>query len=253
MWVNHVIKIESKAMFSAEHLWKFIMRGAMVLCANNQEGIDIVLPVCDRERKLSRETVTAILVQVKNVNGYKLEIDKTLFDGMNPIKLGLFPDGVERKPVIRIVLALASGETGVNFPEAPERERHHGDKFTAFDVWIAGLSTASFRHIDDDLGAYQKLLDRSLQPHDAFELKGDEELDEETRKLRGTARRRMAPLTMTEDAHHSLHSEKSSRRHGEVVAEKGAPTPGKDGDTTTMSSQTVVGELASEGTSGSAT
>jgi hypothetical protein len=156
-----------------------------------------------------------------------------------------------------MVLALASSEAGVNFPEAPERERHHGDRFTAFDVWIAGLSTASFRHIDDDLGAYQKLLDRSLQPHDAFELKrGDknffEKLDEETQKSRGTARRRMAPLTMTEDAHNCLHL-KLSRGHGEVVAEKGPPTPGKDGDTARTSSQTVVAELASDGSSGSAT
>jgi hypothetical protein len=46
MWFNHVIKIEQKEMISIDHLWKFVVRGAMVLCATNQQGIDIVLPVC---------------------------------------------------------------------------------------------------------------------------------------------------------------------------------------------------------------
>jgi hypothetical protein len=46
MWFNHVIKIEKPELVSVDHLWKFVVRGAMILCATNQEGIDIVLPVC---------------------------------------------------------------------------------------------------------------------------------------------------------------------------------------------------------------
>jgi hypothetical protein len=205
IWFNHVIKVEKKKMFSADNLWKFITRGAMVLCSNNQEGIDIVLPVCDTQRNLSRDTVTAILVQVKNSEEYKLEIDKTLFDGMGPIKLGLFPKDVIPKPVIRIVFALASREAGITFPKAREREPHRADPFTAFDVWFAGLSTATFKHIDGDLESYQSLLERSLRPHDAFELKDDMEVDEETRQLRVSIRRRMAPLTTTDSGHEEIH------------------------------------------------
>jgi hypothetical protein len=41
--------------------------------------------------------------------------------------------------------------------------------------------------------------------------------------------------------------------NGHVVAEKAPPTPAKDGDAVRSSSQTVVSELASEGTSGSET
>src|SRR6266852_1526343 len=47
MWFNHVIKIENKEMISIDHLWKFVVRGAMILCATNLDGFDIVLPVCD--------------------------------------------------------------------------------------------------------------------------------------------------------------------------------------------------------------
>jgi hypothetical protein len=148
--------------------------------------------------------VTAILIQVKNAEKYKLEIDKTLFDGMSPIKF-LFSNGVDPKPVIRIVLALASREAGVTFPKARERGPHCPDTFTAFDVWIAGLSTAAYKHMDEDLGSYRNLLERSLRPHDAFELKDDLDVDDETRHLRGSLKRRMAPLSTTEAGHEEIH------------------------------------------------
>src|SRR5260370_22900080 len=149
IWCNHIIKVEKKAMFSADHLWKFITRGAMIMCSDNQDGIDIVIPICHTQQALSRQTVTAILVQVKNAHKYKLKIDNELFVKMNPIELGLFPPSMHPKPVIRIVLALASTEAGVNFPEQRGREHRYDDLFTAFDVWCAGLSNDPFRHIYD--------------------------------------------------------------------------------------------------------
>ncbi len=210
IWCNHIIKVEKKAMFSADHLWKFITRGAMIMCSDNQDGIDIVIPICHTQQALSRQTVTAILVQVKNAQKYKLKIDNELFVKMNPIELGLFPSGVDAKPVIRIVLALASTKAGVNFPEQRGREHHYDDPFTAFDVWCAGLSNDTFRHIDDDLASYQLLLERSLRSHDAFELLEDPKLDKETRQLRGSLRRRMAPLiTDDHDAHQAIYLGKS--------------------------------------------
>lgn len=194
IWFNHVIKVEKEAMFSADNLWKFITRGAMVLCSTNKGGVDIVLPVCNTQRKLSRDTVSHILVRVKNSEEYGLDIDETLFDQLNPIKLGLFPDDVIPKPVIRIVFALTSGEAGVTFSQVRGPELHRADPFTAFDVWFAGLSTATFKHIDEDLDSYRTLLERSVRPHDAFELLDDREADDETRYWRGSIRRNMAPL-----------------------------------------------------------
>jgi hypothetical protein len=212
IWFNHVIKVEKRNMFSANNLWKFITRGAMVLCSHNQEGIDIVVPVCDTQRKLSPGTVTAILIQVKNAEEYKFEIDKTLFDRMDPIKLGLFPDGMTPKPVIRIVFALASGEAGINYREPRKRRARSPDPFTAFDIWFAGLSTAAFKCIDEDkdLASYRLLLDRSLRPHDAFELNDDKQIDKETKACRGSVRRRMAPLISTEAAHEDIHVPKEA-------------------------------------------
>jgi len=196
-------------MYSADHLWKFITRGAMIMCSDNQEGIDIVIPICHTRKALSRHSVTAILVQVKNSERYQLKINKSLFDGMDPISLGLFPDKVDTKPVIRIVFALAALDAGVDFPIERKRKSHHDNMFTAFDVWCAGLEKETFKHIGDDLSSYRLLLERSLRPHDAFELKEDTKMDEETKRLGGSLRRRMAPLTTDDNAHHAIHLRKS--------------------------------------------
>ena len=205
IWFNHVIKVEKTDIISTEHLWKFITRGAMVLCVNHQEGVDIVIPICHTERPLSRNSVTAILVQVKNAEKYHFDIVDSLFHAMDPIKLGLFPSEVDPKPVIRIVFALASLKVGVKIPEPRNREHYRCEKFTAFDVWCAGLGRETYKHIDDDLSCYQRLLERSLRPHDAFQL-AEWEGDEDTKRERGSLRRRMAPLTTTEhDSHHAIH------------------------------------------------
>jgi hypothetical protein len=67
MWFNHIIKIEKEEMISIDPLWNFVVRGAMILCATNQQGIDIVLPVCqcDVRQHLGPDSVTAIIIQVK--------------------------------------------------------------------------------------------------------------------------------------------------------------------------------------------
>ena len=91
IWFDHVIKVEKDNMFSADHLWKFIMCGAMILCSNNQKGIDVVIPICHTQQPLSRDSVTAILVQVKNTEEYQHEFKKTSFGSIDPIQLGLFP------------------------------------------------------------------------------------------------------------------------------------------------------------------
>jgi hypothetical protein len=216
IWFNHLIKVEKDKMFSADHLWKFITRGAMIMCSDNQAGVDIVIPICLTQVPLSRDSVTAILVQVKNAENFQLTVDNSLFDRMDPIKLGLFHkpnqmEEVDPKPVIRIVFALAAVQAGVDFPNTRQREHHYPDKFTAFDVWCAGLGNKAFKNTDGDLASYQLLLERSLRPHDAFNLqdgskgKGPEGPEhDKTKHMRGFRRRRMAPLTTDADAHHAI-------------------------------------------------
>ena len=234
MWFNHVIKIENKEMISVDHLWKFVTRGAMILCATNQEGIDIVLPVCHTTQSLGPDSVTAIIIQVKNDKSFKNTIRDLLFDNMNDVvKTTIFSKLSETwvadpepkstlaqpskkrkvevvepavpKPVIRMVFALASPEPAVVFKNPPE-ERDYFDEITTFDIWLAGLSDETYRQIEDgDLVHYQTLLERSLAPHDAFELKDVPHIGEVAKKSRGSRRRKLVPLTSPEHAHHSIH------------------------------------------------
>jgi hypothetical protein len=91
MWFNHIIKIGKKEMISIDHLWKFVVRGAMILCATNQEGIDIVLPVCRTTQNLGLDSVTARIIQVKNAIDYKERLQGHLFDAMDSVvKLAMF-------------------------------------------------------------------------------------------------------------------------------------------------------------------
>jgi hypothetical protein len=197
-------------MINIKSLWKFITRGAMVMCANNQRGVDIVLPVCDTNRNLSPHSVTAILIQVKNDKSFQHNITKALFDLMDPFDVGLFSRGdtvtSERLPVIRMVFALAAEQPGVSFRDIPER-RNHSEAFTAYDVWCAGLSPETFKDIGDDLTSYQALLQRSLQCHDVYDLREakDQYMDDATRSARGSLRRRMEPLADPRDEHNSSH------------------------------------------------
>jgi hypothetical protein len=104
-----------------------------------------------------------------------------------------------------MVFALAATHAGVDFSKARERDHDHFDEFTAFDVWCAGLGNKAFKHMTDcDLVSYQLLLERSLWPHDAFELQDEG---------RGSLRQRMAPLTTDNDAHHAIHLRGSESGH----------------------------------------
>jgi len=203
MWFNHVIRIHKSKLINAEYLWRFITRGAMIICTHNQGGVDIIIPLCLKTERLSPKTVSAILIQVKNASNYGNKIDTDLFEKLCPFKLGVFAKKSTPRPVIRMVFALASQESEVLFQEVDET----CDEFTAFDIWCAGLSC--FRSVDEeDLASYRVLLDRSLEPHHAFvldELADDEYLLDETRQLRGLRRRRVAALSMDDDGHHCLH------------------------------------------------
>jgi hypothetical protein len=213
MWFNHVIRIRNYDLINIKSLWKFITRGAMVMCADNQRGVDIILPICDPDRNLSRDNVTAILIQVKDDKFFQHRIDKTLFDAMDPYRVGLFNGEDSPLPVVRMVLALASDQAGVFFPPVVE-DVHHCGRFTAYDVWCAGLSGDTFKDVDDDIDSYRTLLERSLQPNGAYHLEEttDLYLDQDTREAKGLRRRRLESLAFSEDGGQDNDSTKSRPR-----------------------------------------
>ena len=169
MWFNHVLKIQKADLINVRHLWKFITRGAMVLCANDQAGVDIVLPVCYSDSPLSPENVTAVLIQVKNSTSFGKDIHAYLFDTMDPFKIKLFDTDME-KPlpvIIRMVFVLGSNEGAVKYvtPPCTTWQSNRCNTYTSYGIWCAGISRETFPVIGDDGPAYRKVLDHTRLPH----------------------------------------------------------------------------------------
>ena len=162
MWFNHVLKIRDTDLINVRYLWTYISRGAMILCANNQRGVDIVLPVCYEGDELSRKNVTAILIQVKNDTSFGEKIHGYLFDGMNPFTIKLFDEKSKPLPIIRMVFALASQKSAVKFDRSdqPGKRTYTPGGFTSYDIWCAGASSETFPIMGTDESAYRRLLDR---------------------------------------------------------------------------------------------
>jgi hypothetical protein len=113
IWFNHVLKVRNMDLINVRYLWRFITRGAMILCANNQRGVDLVVPICYSGKVLSRRTVTAILIQVKTDTHFGENAHGYLFDAMDPFSINLFDQNMDAPPIIRMVFALASGKTSL--------------------------------------------------------------------------------------------------------------------------------------------
>ncbi|THH14611.1 hypothetical protein EW146_g5736 [Bondarzewia mesenterica] len=109
MHFNHFIKVHDRELLTRERLVFFASRGAGVLCANSQAGIDAFLPFTYRDNgRLKPENMGVILMQMKNDDYYSMAIKGEVFDAMNPYDLGLFSKESDAVvPVIRMVFAMA--------------------------------------------------------------------------------------------------------------------------------------------------
>jgi len=139
------------------------------------------------------EFVTAILVQVKNDVSFSDVPSIPLFTTMDPFKVGLFSENDAEAsalpPVLRIVFALASKQPIVTAPPVPNQSPRNLESkdtkptFTAFDLWIAGISPESFRVIpDDDTHAQYKLLvDRTRNQFTGYRVRLENEIIQKAR------------------------------------------------------------------------
>lgn len=175
MYFNHFIKIHDFKVINRAFLWLLIARGAAVLCADNQGGIDVLLPFLYSDNKLQQDNVSGIFIQVKNDKTFSSTPNLFLFDAMNPYFLGFFNmDEQKPVPIIRMVFALAAKEACVKAVEdAPVRKnpargaKSKGEKkrtrrcpaYTAYDIWCAGTSAETFSVVKPgDEQVYAELL-----------------------------------------------------------------------------------------------
>ncbi|KIL63618.1 hypothetical protein M378DRAFT_24971 [Amanita muscaria Koide BX008] len=217
IYFNHFVKVHDFKVIHRAFLWRLIARGAAVLCADNQDGIDVVLPFLYLDDRLGRDNVSAIFIQVKNNGKFSSTPNLFLFDAMNPYFLGFF-DMDEQKPVpiIRMVFALASSESCVMAVEdvplrtnPPRRARSKGKDrarpcpaYTAFDIWCAGTTAETFSVVKPgDEQVYSDL----LKPDRLFPGVYEEDTEIDSTK---SARRNMNPGTAAHPDHWTKFSTK---------------------------------------------
>ncbi|KAI0310330.1 hypothetical protein OF83DRAFT_1288185 [Amylostereum chailletii] len=199
IWFNHYVKIHDLNVLSEEYLVRLIVRGAAAICANNQRGADIIIPVLFGTT-LHPDSVSAIIVQVKNDASFSTSLKEYLFKAMDPFQLGVFSDTSKNqskaKPIIRMVFALASSKSGILRPSSEPVP----DDFTAYDIWCAGASHKTFVPIyPQETAAYDSLLARLRNPTEAYQPKGSTDTD--VGRARAEARRKQHPATGT-SIHH---------------------------------------------------
>jgi len=136
---NHFIKVHQHSIINRKRLLHLITRGAAVLCATGQTGVDGVIPFIYKESRLRVENVGAILWQSKNDSDYTSDSVRALFDAMDPFDLGIYDrsDDNECIPVIRIVFALAAKTASVRI----SRVTKISGSCTAYDIWCSGISS----------------------------------------------------------------------------------------------------------------
>ena len=172
IYFNDFIKVHNFQMVNRDNLCRLFCHGAAIICANNQHGIDILIPVL-MGIILRPEFMSGSFFQIKNDGSFTDNVDIALFTLMNPFHVGLFSKADENlpalPPVLRIVLALASKKSGVTGPQIRVRRstrlksKKKKTEFTAYDIWIAGVSSQSFGVIPDEEThvQYRLLLDRT--------------------------------------------------------------------------------------------
>ncbi|KAI0065794.1 hypothetical protein BV25DRAFT_1988884 [Artomyces pyxidatus] len=205
VYFNHFIKVNDLRVLHREYLWRLVVRGAALICANGQRGVDIAIPFLYEGGKIMKTNISAILIQVKNDELYCARYRPSVFDLLDPFSVGLYDTGEEPLPVIRMIFALSAPHPTVEVSQREEPHLGDYDPYTAFDIWCAGVSPEVFRTISRwQIQTYRELLHWTSNGYDAYDRKdywGDinEVLRGETTRL--TSRRMMNPGSEIGEVH----------------------------------------------------
>jgi hypothetical protein len=208
VYFNHFIKITDTGVINRKFLWAVQARGAAILCANNQRGIDVLIPVVYRDAKLGRLNITVMIIQVKNDKTFTAAPKRAIFANMNPYYLHIFDKEDQPLPIVRMVFALASPTADVvvvnhlsprRGPPRRAKKSKAAPCFTAYDIWCAGTSSETFQVVKPtEHDVYSSLLKLSRTFPQAYEAAQYENTTFEA------LRRRMHPSTSLHPDHWSF-------------------------------------------------
>jgi hypothetical protein len=169
-YFNHWIKVHQWGVLNAKYLLSLYCRGAAVLCANSQPGIDGLMPFLWEGTTIAQDNLSVCLWQSKNDPTYTDKVQTGLFERMDPFSLKIFdPDTPLERPIIRIVFALAASKPSLQVAQVKQVTNEGGQSFVAYDIWCSGLSPDILVPITPEKeDTWQALLQRSYGWQDVY-------------------------------------------------------------------------------------
>ncbi|KAL7284896.1 LOW QUALITY PROTEIN: hypothetical protein ACG7TL_002210 [Trametes sanguinea] len=149
---NHYVKVDSFEAITQQFLLLALTRGAALVCADGQNGFDVVIPILIGD-KLEKSKVTAIFIQVKTSTRFGNTPHGPLFHCINPGPRDgtppFFLEAMQKPPpIIRMIFALAAPAQKPSVlvrPQTRSSSRPSGKHgFTAYDIWFSGTSRETF-------------------------------------------------------------------------------------------------------------
>jgi hypothetical protein len=169
--MNHFIKVHDHASLSRDNLARFLVRGAGLLCGNNQKGVDAVMPALrNKDSKFSDWSYDYLLYQVKNDLKYTATPQWKLYNSMDPFELGIINDNNPPSNFIRIVFALAARNPALHLQKT--RTERGGCNCVYYDIWCAGIDPDLLLPVkEEEVDHWVALLQLSRSWEDTY--KGD--------------------------------------------------------------------------------
>ena len=162
-----------------------------MLCATNQAGIDGIIPFLLAGYTIFPDNIGVILWRVENDSTFPDQPDPSLFEAMDPYKLGILNQG-DNIPIIRIIFALASKTPCLT------RITCQQDSVKSCDFWVGGISPTVFSPVgDQDARIWAELLQATYGWEDIYKKNPEGRADKGEEGLR----RSMNPGA-GEDEHH---------------------------------------------------
>ena len=189
---NHYIKVHEQKAIDIVSLLLLQGRGAAVLCADNQTGLDAVHVFLKEGTQLIWDNAGLVLSQIKNDPKYTNTPQTKLFDAMDPYDLGILGKRDAPVPLIKIIFALAAKTPCLNvICHLPTSEYDA----IVYEIWCAGISPLIFGPIEEhEVGTWYSLLQASY---------GWKELFKGTSAVTADLRRSAMPGAAHDSGHHS--------------------------------------------------
>jgi len=166
---SHFVKVHEYKAIDLTSLLLLQGRGAAVLCANNQRGVDAInVFLKDGSKKLVRDNAGLILHQVKNDSSYTDQPQQKLFDAMDLYDLGILKETDQPIPLIKIVFALAAKRSSLNVVRKGQYPA------VTYEIWCAGLSPSILEPIKmQEKGIWESLLQASYGWKELYKAPSD--------------------------------------------------------------------------------